>query len=63
LTGSADAGNELVQAAYERALSRQGSLAAIEQPASWMRCVIRNLWIDQKRSSRERLSVSATSFL
>jgi RNA polymerase sigma-70 factor, ECF subfamily len=56
LTGSADAGNELVQAAYERALSRQGSLAAIEQPASWMRCVIRNLWIDQKRSSRERLS-------
>jgi RNA polymerase sigma-70 factor (ECF subfamily) len=56
LTGSADAGNELVQAAYERALSRQGSLAAIEQPGSWMRSVIRNLWIDEKRSSRDRLS-------
>jgi RNA polymerase sigma-70 factor (ECF subfamily) len=57
LTRSADAGNELVQAAYERALSRQGSLAAIEQPGSWMRSVIRNLWIDEKRSSRARLSV------
>jgi len=56
LTGSADAGNELVQAAYERALSRQGSLAAIEQLGSWMRSVIRNLWIDEKRSSRDRLS-------
>ena len=56
LTGSADAGNELVQAACERALRRQGSLAAIEQPGSWMRSVIRNLWIDEKRSSRDRLS-------
>jgi RNA polymerase sigma-70 factor, ECF subfamily len=58
LTGSADAGNELVQAAYERALRRQGSLAAIEQPGSWMRSVIKNLWIDEKRSSRDRLSAS-----
>jgi RNA polymerase sigma-70 factor (ECF subfamily) len=56
LTGSADAGNELVQAAYERALNRQSSLSAIEQPGSWMRSVIRNLWIDEKRSSRARLS-------
>ena len=56
LTGSADVGNELVQAAYERALRRQDSLAAIEQPGSWMRSVIKNLWIDEKRSSRDRLS-------
>jgi RNA polymerase sigma-70 factor, ECF subfamily len=56
LTGSADAGNELVQAAYERALRHQGSLVAIEQPGSWMRSVIKNLWIDEKRSSRDRLS-------
>lgn len=28
----------------------------IEQPASWMRTIIWNLWIDQKRSSRNRLS-------
>lgn len=56
LTRSADAADDLVQTAYERALTRQESLEAVEQPASWMRCVIRNLWIDQKRSSRERLS-------
>ena len=58
LTNSADAADDLVQTAYERALSRQGSLAAIEQPRSWMRSVIRNLWVDEKRSSRDRLSVA-----
>jgi RNA polymerase sigma-70 factor, ECF subfamily len=57
LTKSADAADDLVQAAYERVLNRQGGLDAIEQPASWMRCIIRNLWIDEKRSSRDRLSV------
>jgi RNA polymerase sigma-70 factor (ECF subfamily) len=56
LTQSADAADDLVQAAYERILTRQESLEAIEQPGSWMRCIIRNLWIDQKRSARERLS-------
>jgi RNA polymerase sigma-70 factor (ECF subfamily) len=56
LTRSADAADDLVQAAYERVLTRQEPLEAIEQPASWMRCIIRNMWIDQKRSSRERLS-------
>jgi RNA polymerase sigma-70 factor, ECF subfamily len=56
LTQSADAADDLVQAAYERVLTRQESLEAIEQPGSWMRCIIRNLWIDQKRSARERLS-------
>ena len=56
LTQSADAADDLVQTAYERVLTRQELLEVIEQPASWMRCVIRNLWIDQKRSSRERLS-------
>jgi RNA polymerase sigma-70 factor (ECF subfamily) len=56
LTQSADAADDLVQAAYERVLTRQESLEAIEQPASWMRCIIRNLRIDRKRSSRERLS-------
>jgi RNA polymerase sigma-70 factor, ECF subfamily len=56
LTQSADAADDLVQVAYERVLNRQGGLDAIEQPASWMRCIIRNLWIDEKRSSRDRLS-------
>jgi RNA polymerase sigma-70 factor (ECF subfamily) len=56
LTGSADAGNELVQAAYERALGCPQSLAAVEQPASWMYRIIRNIWIDEKPSARDRLS-------
>jgi RNA polymerase sigma-70 factor (ECF subfamily) len=57
LTRSADAAEELVQTAYERALSNPQSLAAIEQPASWMRTIIRNVWIDEKRTSRNRLSM------
>jgi RNA polymerase sigma-70 factor (ECF subfamily) len=56
LTGSTDAGNELVQTACERAFSRPDALAAVDQPASWMYRIIRNLWIDEKRSSRCRLS-------
>jgi RNA polymerase sigma-70 factor (ECF subfamily) len=56
LIRSADAADDLVQAAYERALTRQEPLETIEQPASWMRTIIRNLLIDQKRSLREQLS-------
>jgi RNA polymerase sigma-70 factor (ECF subfamily) len=56
LTESADAGNELVQVAFERVLSRPELLAGVERPASWMCCIIRNLWIDEKRSFRNRLS-------
>jgi RNA polymerase sigma-70 factor (ECF subfamily) len=56
LTRSADAADDLVQTACERALSNPQLLVTIERPASWMRTIIRNLWIDQKRSSRERLS-------
>jgi RNA polymerase sigma-70 factor (ECF subfamily) len=55
LTRSADAGNELVQMACMRVLSNPAALSAVEQPASWMRTIIRNIWIDEKRSSRERL--------
>jgi RNA polymerase sigma-70 factor, ECF subfamily len=56
LTRSTDAADELVQKAYERALSNPQSLAAVEEPAKWMRRIIRNLWIDEKRSARDRLS-------
>jgi RNA polymerase sigma-70 factor, ECF subfamily len=56
LTQSSDAAEELVQKAYERALSNPPSLAVVEQPAKWMRTIIRNVWIDEKRSSRDRLS-------
>jgi RNA polymerase sigma-70 factor (ECF subfamily) len=56
LTRSADAAEELVQTACERAISNPQVLATIEQPASWMRTIIRNMWIDQKRSFHERLT-------
>jgi RNA polymerase sigma-70 factor (ECF subfamily) len=56
LTRSADAADDLVQRAFERALMHRGSIAALEEPAGWMRSIIRNLWIDEKRSARDRLS-------
>jgi RNA polymerase sigma-70 factor (ECF subfamily) len=57
LTRSDDAAEELVQAACERALRGRHSLAAVEQPSKWMRIIIRNICIDEKRSSRAKLSV------
>jgi RNA polymerase sigma-70 factor (ECF subfamily) len=57
LTRSADTADDLVQAAYARALSNPQALAAVEELASWMRIIIRNLWIDEKRSARDHLSV------
>jgi RNA polymerase sigma-70 factor (ECF subfamily) len=56
LTGSPDAADDLVQQACERALSRRETLTSIEQPASWLHSIIRNLWIDERRSARGRLS-------
>jgi len=53
---STDAAEDLVQSAYERALSRRPDEAEVEKPKSWMRHIIHNLWIDQVRSSRSRLS-------
>jgi len=56
LTRLVDTADDLVQAAYARALSNPQSLAAVEEPAGWMRTIIRNLWIDEKRSARDLLS-------
>ena len=56
LTKSADAGEDLVQTAYMRALNHPNSMAEIEQLAKWMRFIILNIWIDEKRSARNRLS-------
>jgi RNA polymerase sigma-70 factor (ECF subfamily) len=56
LTGSADAADDLVQSACERVLSRPSSLAAAEQMSSWMYCIIRNVWLDERKSARARLS-------
>jgi RNA polymerase sigma-70 factor, ECF subfamily len=56
LTGSADAADELVQAAYERALRSPETLTTVEQPIGWMFRIIRNIWIDETRCARNRLS-------
>jgi RNA polymerase sigma-70 factor, ECF subfamily len=56
LTRSAETADDLVQAAYARAFSNPQALAAVEEPAGWMRTIIRNLWIDEKRSARDQVS-------
>ncbi len=56
LTRSADAADDLIQRAFERALAHRDSISTLEEPAGWMRSIIRNLWIDEKRSARDRLS-------
>jgi RNA polymerase sigma-70 factor, ECF subfamily len=61
LTGSPDAADHLVQAAYERALSSPQAWLAGEHPASWMRGIVRNLWADQNHSSRDRPSAPLES--
>jgi RNA polymerase sigma-70 factor (ECF subfamily) len=57
LTRSADAADDLIQRAFERALAHRDSIATLEEPAGWMRSIIRNLWIDEKRSARDRLTL------
>jgi len=58
LTKSADVAEDLVQTAYMRAFSHPASIAEAEQLAKWMRFIILNIWIDEKRSARNRLSES-----
>jgi len=56
LTKSADVAEDLVQTAYMRAFSHPTSIAEIEQLAKWMRFIIWNIWIDEKRRAHNRLS-------
>jgi len=56
LTKSADAAEDLVQTAYMRAFSHPASIAEAEQLAKWMRSIIWNIWIDEKRRAHNRLS-------
>jgi RNA polymerase sigma-70 factor (ECF subfamily) len=60
LARSEDAADELVQTAYVHAFSHPQSLSIVKQPSNWMHCIIRNIWIDEKRSSHNRLSVQLT---
>ena len=54
LTGSRDAGDDLVQSACERALRRQDQFTLGTRLDSWMFRIMQNLWIDQRRRLRVR---------
>lgn len=58
LTGSADEGDDLVQDALEKALSREAQFNEGTRLDSWMYKIMQNAWIDKKRSAaRQRLVV------
>ena len=58
LTGSADDGDDLVQDALEKALSREAQFHEGTRLDSWMYKIMQNAWIDKKRSAaRQRLVV------
>jgi RNA polymerase sigma-70 factor (ECF subfamily) len=54
LAGSVDAGDDLVQAACERALKNQSSFQPGTRMDSWMYRIIQNLWLDDRRRRRVR---------
>lgn len=59
LTGSIDDGDDLVQSACERALTRLDQFAPGTRLDSWMFRIMQNLWTDHKRSPRPRREFSA----
>ena len=59
LTGSVVDGDELVQAACERALSRLGQLRVEARLDSWLYQIMRMMWIDEHRSRAVRRSSPA----
>lgn len=54
LTGSLDEGDDLVQSACERALSRLHQWQPGTRLDSWMYRIVQTTWIDRKRSERRR---------
>ncbi|PSJ46158.1 RNA polymerase subunit sigma-70 [Zobellella endophytica] len=54
LTGSLDEADELVQCAYERALSHLDQWQQGSRLDSWMFRIIQNLWLNQLRANRVR---------
>ena len=54
LTGSLDAGDDLVQSTCERALSRLHLWQPGTRLDSWMYRIMQNLWIDELRAGRRR---------
>ena len=57
LTGSADDGDDLVQDALEKALSREDQFQAGTRMDSWLYKIMQNAWIDRKRSAATRATV------
>jgi len=54
LTGNHADADDLVQIAVEKALQRPGGLAGVGNPTTWMRCILRNAWLDNRKSARHR---------
>jgi len=50
LTGSRADGDEIVQAACERALAHGPQLRAIDRLDAWMYRIMRNVWVDEVRA-------------
>lgn len=59
LTGSMDDGDDLVQSALERALTRLGQFEVGTRLDSWMYRIMKNMWVDLKRSPQSRREVGA----
>ena len=57
LTGSPDDGDDLVQEALEKALSREVQFQVGSRLDSWMYKIMQNAWIDQKRSAARRRQI------
>jgi RNA polymerase sigma-70 factor, ECF subfamily len=54
MTGSVSEGDDLAQAACERALKRLAQLRVETRLDSWMYTMMRRMWIDEMRSRRIR---------
>ena len=59
LTGSMDDGDDLVQSALERALTRLDTFEPGTRLDSWMYRIMQNMWVDLKRSAQSRREISA----
>jgi RNA polymerase sigma-70 factor (ECF subfamily) len=54
LTGSVDEGDDLVQSACERALSRMNQFEPGTRLDSWMFRIMQTVWIDRRRARQRR---------
>ncbi len=57
LTGSKDDGDDLLQDAVEKALSRQDQFASGTRLDSWIYRIMQTTWIDTKRTEGRRLRI------